>query len=113
MLEEAIDNAEEDVDERLLIDTKVEAEQIAHHLRKALHSDAELLETDEGDSLNKLLAQLGEAMKGMDRQRISTLSTRIDEVSAPFAQRRIERDLQLALSGRSTNEVAGTLGVVD
>jgi molecular chaperone HscA len=111
MLEDAIDNAEEDVDERLLIDARIEAEQITHHLNKALIADAALLEADESDQLNGLLAQLAELMKGSDRHRISDLSHRIDEVSAPFAQRRIERDLQLALSGRSASEVAGTLGI--
>lgn len=111
MLEDAIDNAEEDVDERLLIDAKIEAEQIAHHLRKALDTDAALLEGDEGERLNAMLTQLGEAMRGTDRQRISDASHRMDEESAPFAQRRIERDLQLAIQGRSTDEVASSLGI--
>jgi molecular chaperone HscA len=113
MLESAIDNAETDVDERLLIDARVEAEQISLHLRKALSADVALLEADEGDMLTGLLEELGQAMSGTDRQRISQLSHKVDEVSAPFAQRRIERDLQLALSGRSTTVVAEELGIAD
>jgi molecular chaperone HscA len=113
MLGDAIDNAETDVDERLLIDARVEAEQIALHLSKALTADASLLEDEEGSMLRGLLDELGAAMRGDDRQRIVDLSHRIDEVSAPFAQRRIERDLQLALSGRSTAAVAGELGIPD
>ena len=50
-------------------------------------------------------------MKGRDRQQISTLSHRVDEVTAPFAQRRIERDLQLAIQGKAASEVAKELGV--
>ena len=113
MLEDAIDNAETDVDERLLIDARVEAEQISLHLHKALEADAALLEGDESAQLHGLLSDLASAMAGTDRQRIADLSHKIDEVSAPFAQRRIERDLQLALSGRSTTAVAGELGIQD
>ena len=113
MLEDAIDNAETDVDERLLIDARVEAEQISLHLHKALEADAALLEGDESTQLKGLLTDLATAMAGTDRQRINDLSHKIDEVSAPFAQRRIERDLQLALSGRSTTAVAGELGIQD
>ena len=113
MLEDAIDNAETDVDERLLIDARVEAEQISLHLHKALEADAALLEGDESAQLHGLLSDLAAAMAGTDRQRIADLSHKIDEVSAPFAQRRIERDLQLALSGRSTTAVAGELGIQD
>jgi len=111
MLEDAIDNAETDVDERLLIDARVEAEQISLHLAKALDADDALLEETEGPMLRGLLGDLSTAMRGTDRQRISDLSHKIDEVSAPFAQRRIERDLQLALSGRSTESVADDLGI--
>jgi molecular chaperone HscA len=113
MLEDAIDNAETDVDERLLIDARVEAEQISLHLHKALKADAALLEKDEDTMLEGLLGELSAAMKDTDRRRIADLSHKIDEVSAPFAQRRIERDLQLALSGRSTADVASELGISD
>ena len=44
MLEDAIDHAEDDIDERLLIAARVEGEQILHHIRKALSKDADLLQ---------------------------------------------------------------------
>ena len=111
MLEAAIDNAESDVDERLLIDARIEAEQIAHQVTKAIAADAAMLEAGEEQQIRALISELKEAMDGRDRQRISDLSHKMDEVSAPFAQRRIERDLQLAIQGRSTNEVAEKLGI--
>ena len=54
---------------------------------------------------------LQEALDGPDRVRISDLTRKLDEVSAPFAQRRIERDLALALEGRMAAEVAVDLGM--
>ncbi len=111
MLEQAIDHAEEDIDERLLIETRVEAEQIVHHLRAAMREDGELMTADEEKRFEEIIAQLEEAMKGRDRQRIAALSAKLDEVSAPFAQRRIERDLELAIEGRTAAEVADKLGL--
>jgi molecular chaperone HscA len=111
MLESAIDNAETDVDERLLIDARIEAEQIANQVKKAIAVDAQLLEDNEQEEFEALLSELEDAMGGRDRNRISTLSHKIDEVTAPFAQRRIERDLELAIQGRDANTVAKELGV--
>jgi molecular chaperone HscA len=111
MLESAIDNAESDVDERLLIDARIEAEQIVNQVKKALADDAAMLEPGEQGEIEALLEELATAMDGRDRQRISTLSHRVDEVTAPFAQRRIERDLELAIQGKAAAEVAKELGV--
>jgi len=111
MLEAAIDHAETDVDERLLIDARIEAEQIANQVRKAIAADAQMLEGDEQAQIEELLSALSEAMDGRDRHRIADLSHRIDEVSAPFAQRRIERDLELAIQGKAAADVAKELGV--
>ena len=111
MLEEAIDAAESDVDKRLLIEACVEAEQILRALDGALAADAALLQPGELDLLQGVSGQLREAIAGTDRHRISALSHKLDEVSAPFAQRRIERDLALALEGRSADDVATHLGM--
>jgi molecular chaperone HscA len=111
MLEDAIDNAETDIDERLLIAARIEGEQILHHLRKALRDDAGLLTGDEGPRLGAIADALAAALTGTDRARIQRLGKQADEESAPFAQRRIERDLALAITGRSTSEVATALGL--
>jgi molecular chaperone HscA len=111
MLEEAIDHAETDVDERLLIDARIEAEQIANQVKKAIVQDAAMLEDGEQAQFEVLLAELDEAMSGTDRHRISSISHKIDEETAPFAQRRIERDLELAIQGKAANVVAKELGI--
>jgi molecular chaperone HscA len=111
MLEDAIDHAEEDIDERLLIAARVEGEQILHHIKKALAKDSDLLEGDEGEVLPKLAADLEASLSGTDRQRIRELGNQVDEKSAAFAQRRIERDLALAIGGKGTEEVAEKLGL--
>lgn len=111
MLEDAIDNAESDVDERLLIEARVEAEQVLSALDKALTDDRDMLEGNESTVISQVVSALREAMSEADRKRISDLTHKLDEVSAPFAQRRIERDLTMALSGRDAEDVAGQLGM--
>ncbi len=111
MLEAAIDNAETDVDERLLIDARIEAEQIASQVAKAIKCDPDMLEPGEKEAIETGLSALKDAMAGNDRQRITAGAHHLDEVTAPFAQRRIERDLQLAISGKAAADVAKALGI--
>jgi len=111
MLDDAIDHAEEDIDERLLIDARIEGEQILHSLRKALATDSDLLEGEEAGAFSTLADDLEAALAGTDRRRIQDLGDRLDQLTAPFAQRRIERDLARAIHGRMADTVADKLGL--
>lgn len=111
MLEDAIDHAEEDIEDRLLIDARIEGEQILHALQKALNVDSALLEADEGHSFVAAVLRLEEALQGADRRAILDAGEAVDKMTAPFAQRRIERDLAQAIQGRMTDDVAGKLGM--
>lgn len=110
MLEDAIDNAATDVENRMLIEAKIEAEQILRALEKALDVDGSMATEEEKSALQGVSQELRTAIEKEERKRISDLSRRLDELSAPFAQRRIERDLALALEGRTVNEVQDHLG---
>ena len=99
MLEDAIDAAEQDVDHRMLIESRVEAEQVVAALRKAIAMTESCSRTGSARSRG---AELEASLGGEDRQKIRP-DPKLDETSAPFAQRRIERDLQVpfrALSPR-------------
>lgn len=105
MLEDSIDHAETDVDVRMLIEARVEAEGILYALDKAM-GDTELLLDGEAESIQNVATQLKAAMTGENFRQIQDLAKQLDAVTAPFAQRRIERDLTRALSGRSAESVA-------
>ncbi|MEC7986153.1 MAG: Fe-S protein assembly chaperone HscA [Myxococcota bacterium] len=111
MLEDAIDNASTDVEKRMLIEARIEAEQILRSLRKALEVDGHLISDSEREGLSEACGQLESILESDERKRISDMSHRLDEISAPFAQKRIERDLAIALEGRSADEVASHLGM--
>jgi molecular chaperone HscA len=110
MLEDAIDNAATDVEKRMLIEARIEAEQILGALKKALDVDGAMATDTEKTILLQCSEELSAAIEEGERKKISDLSRRLDELSAPFAQRRIERDLAIALEGRTVNEVQGHLG---
>ena len=116
MLEEAIDAVERDADQRTRIEARVQAEQILLAVDKALAADADLLAVGEGERIREVADALRAATAAAeggpeagDRGRIEALSRRLDEITAPFAQRRIERDLRLALEGRRADDVARRL----
>ncbi len=111
MLEDSIDHAETDVDVRMLIEARVEADGILAAVDKALATDAALLLAGEGARIGEVVTALRTALQGEDRKRIADLSHKLDEVTAPFAQRRIERDLTLALQGREAGDVGKQLGL--
>ncbi|MBN1336610.1 MAG: Fe-S protein assembly chaperone HscA [Deltaproteobacteria bacterium] len=119
MLEEALDAVDRDVDQRMLVEARVQAEQILLAVDKALAADPDLLVADEGARFRTVADELRQAIAaGTDargetpglRARIEALNKRLDTITAPFAQRRIERDLKLALEGRPAEEVARALG---
>lgn len=109
MLEEAVDHAETDVDERLLIEARVEAEQVMNVVAKALRVDSELLLDGELETIQDAVAKLSEAHAGRDRKLVQARTEHLDEVTAPFAQRRIERDLKRALEGQDAYQVSDAL----
>ena len=96
---------------KLLIEARIEAEQVIVALEKAIADDAALAPETELAQMNQVKTALSQAIIENDRTRISDLTRKLDEVSAPFAQRRIERDLALALEGRMATEVAVDLGM--
>jgi molecular chaperone HscA len=114
MLESSIDNAETDVEVRMLIEARVEAEGILRALDKALRADRAMLSDETFRAIRAVAEKLREAHVSTDpadRKRINDLAHELDAVSAPFAQQRIERDLTIALSGRAADVVGSELGL--
>ena len=111
MLDAAIENAAGDVEQRLLIEATVEAEQVLKALGDSLAMDRDMATEQELVQMTQVKAQLEDAIAQKQRKRIGDLTHKLDEVSAPFAQRRIERDLAIALGGQEVDHVANELGM--
>ena len=105
LLEESIDYAEQDFDQRLLIEARVEAETILNATHKALRDNAAALQEDEADRINAAVEALQTATAGQDFDLIRGLSEALSEVTEPFAQRIMDTSIQAALSEKRLSEV--------
>jgi len=106
MLEEAIDLGEEDLEQRLLIVARNDAEQILGALRKQLGDFPGLIEPDERARLEEEAERLEAARKTSDRELISRLVEELNELSTPFAGRIMDSAIKQALEKKSVEEVS-------
>jgi molecular chaperone DnaK (HSP70) len=97
MLEESIDSGEEDIENRLLIIARNEADQLLTALRKQLKEYKELADEGERERMEGLAMKLDSARVSIDRELISRLVEELNEVSRPFAERIMDHAIQDAL----------------
>jgi len=105
MLRESMEHAQEDMERRLLIEARVEAERVLLALAAALKAEGELATPEERAQLQNLAHEIRKAAAGADRDLINGLVERLEETGRPFAQRRVDRALQGALAGHRLDEV--------
>ena len=105
MLRSSMENAQADIVERLLIESRVEAERLLADLEKAIAVDGDLLEKEQATQIEKRKAQLTQALRGTDREVIDHLTTQLDEFCRPFAEARMDRAMRAALAGKEISSV--------
>jgi molecular chaperone HscA len=104
MLIASIEHAEEDVQARLLIDNRVEAQRILKATEKQLESNGDLLSQGERQQIEGQMAALRAAAQGKDHLAIHAQIEKLDQVSAEFAKRVMDRGIERALKGHSVGE---------
>ena len=104
MLLASIEHAEEDVQARLLIDNRVEAQRILKATEKQLESNGDLLSQDERQQIEGRMATLRTAAQGKDHLAIHAEIEKLDQASAEFAKRVMDRGIERALKGHSVGE---------
>ncbi len=106
MLIESIDHAREDIEERLLIDKKVEARRVLFAVGKALDEDGALLPDDERAIVDAAVRDVDAALAGADRRALEAATEALDKATTALAQRRMEAGITMALAGKDVDEVA-------
>jgi Fe-S protein assembly chaperone HscA len=106
MLEEAIDLGEQDLEQRLLIVARNDAEQILAALHKQLAEFGDLVEGSERAQLEEAAARLDRARGTSDRELISQLVEQLNELSTPFAGRIMDAAIKQALEKKSVDELS-------
>ncbi|MBK8012578.1 MAG: Fe-S protein assembly chaperone HscA [Deltaproteobacteria bacterium] len=105
MILESFEHAQEDLNQKLLIEARTEAERILAALKKALVEDADLIAPDELGAFETETHALREAMGGTSHRRIEECRDRLDTLTADFAVRRMNRSLQKSLEGQKADSL--------
>jgi Fe-S protein assembly chaperone HscA len=105
MLEEAIDLGEQDLEQRLLITARNDAEQILSALRKQLGEWAGLIDRTEREAVEAEADRLEVARVGTNRELISKLVEDLNEATTPFAQRIMDAAIKRALEKRAVDDL--------
>ena len=110
MLYDSLENAEADMTARLLTEARVDARRNLLALDAALAKDGALLDAAERAELDQGRTRLEAAIAGEDRDEINAAADELETLSKPFAERRMDRGIREALSGKSVNELESRVG---
>jgi len=105
MLQDSFATAEQDIKARALVEARVDADRMIAATRTALTADADLLEPNEREQIDALIAALAATTAGDDAQAIEAATTELAKATEPFAALRMNRGIQQALSGKKLEEV--------
>ncbi|MBF0159130.1 MAG: Fe-S protein assembly chaperone HscA [Magnetococcales bacterium] len=104
MLREAQQHGAEDLQQRQLQESRVESERLLQVVRAALGSDGDLLDEPERHQLDQVMSHLSNCIAGDDHEAIRQAMTALDQATQPLAQRRMDRTIQTAMTGRRTEQ---------
>ena len=106
MLRESVEFAEKDIQARMLVEQKVEADRVLESLRQALAKDGDaLLSADERAAIDAAIQHLVMVQQGDDADAIKAAITALDETTSEFAARRMDASIRVALQGHKIDEV--------
>jgi molecular chaperone DnaK (HSP70) len=105
MVEESFQYAEADVEARLLIEVRNEADTVLTHVRRALGQGAHLVESGERERIATALADLEAARQTDDRDRIRDATTALNRATEPLAGRLMDAALRGALGTARAAEI--------
>ena len=110
MLYDSLEHAEDDMNQRLLTEARVEARRNLLALDAALAKDGALLSGEERGALDRVRAALEKAMEGEDRDAIRAAAEALETETKPFAERRMDQGIRKALSGLSVGDLERRVG---
>ena len=100
MLREALEHGEADMEARLLNEARVEAERVLFAVEAALAQDGDLLNEAELARVRSAMAALVQSKQGEDQHRIQDSIKQMDKETLFFAERRMDRSVKSAMTGR-------------
>ena len=105
MLQDSFATAEQDIQSRALVESRVDADRMIAATRTALAADADLLSTEERELIAALLEALANTAGSDDAAAIEAATSALAKGTESFAALRMNRGIQQALSGKKLEEV--------
>jgi molecular chaperone DnaK (HSP70) len=105
MVEDSFTYAEADVEARLLIETRNEADTVITHVERALGQGRRLIGDDEHAAIMTALTALKDARAGTDRDRIREATTAMNQATEHLAELMMDAALKGALASRRADEI--------
>ncbi len=105
MLMESMQFGREDMQTRLLAESRMHAERTVVELESAMRSSAGLVKPGEADMFASQIRRLREAVAGHDREAIDFENEELAKLCRPFAERRMDKAILDALQGAEINSV--------
>jgi Fe-S protein assembly chaperone HscA len=105
MVEESFEHAEADVEARLLIEVRNEADTVMTHVRRALGQGGALVAASERERIETGLADLARARDGQDRDQIRDKTTELNRITEHLAELMMDAALRSALESRRADEL--------
>jgi molecular chaperone HscA len=105
MLREGFTHADEDMQSRRLVESRVEAERMVLATRSAVSADGDLLSDVERASLDVLVQAAVTSAEGDDPAAIDAAIDALAKGTEPFAAARMNRGIRAALSGRKVGDL--------
>jgi len=99
MLYDSMKHARDDMEVRLLAESRVEAGRNLNAVSAALSNDGHLLSDTEFNEIKAVVQQLEEATKGDDRDAITAGAEQLELSTKAFAEKRMDRGIRSALRG--------------
>ena len=105
MVEDSFIHAEADVNARLLIETRNEADTVMTHVERALNQGAHLADAEEVAAIKAALERLREVRDGADRDVIRERTTDLNRATERLAEAMMDQALKGALGSKRAAEI--------
>ncbi len=100
MLIDSIENAKSDVEQRMLIEAKSEAEQLVYTAERFIKKNGNILNEQELTLTIVIIAELKDALASGDKDRILKKADELNEFTRPFAERLMDMAVGQAMKGK-------------
>ena len=110
MLRDSLVHARDDMAQRLLTESVVEAQRSVLAVESALSVDQDLLSADERQAIDAAIEQVKTACAGSDRDAVNAAVEVLEASTKSFAEKRMDRGIRQALAGVSVDRLDGAIG---